>query len=180
MKAKYDTTIQFSGLKSGKYEFDYVLDGSFFEGFENEELQDGKVDFAVNLEKKERLLMINFVWKGKVKSICDRCLGELEVPVEGEQTLCVKFSDTETSEDENVVYLPEDAYQIDLSQWMYEFVAVSLPMQRVHPEGECDPEMLRFISNQNGNEPDTEDEERGNRDGETDPRWDALKQLMEK
>jgi uncharacterized metal-binding protein YceD (DUF177 family) len=82
MKAKYDTTIQFSGLKSGKYEFNYVLDGSFFEDFENEELQDGKVVFAVNLEKNDRLLMIKFTWKGTVKSVCDRCLGELEVPVE--------------------------------------------------------------------------------------------------
>lgn len=179
MKAKYDTTIQFSGLKSGKYEFEYVLDGGFFKGFENEELQDGKVDFAVNLEKKERLLMIKFTWKGTVKSICDRCLGELEVPVEGEQTLCVKFSDTDTSEDENVVYLPEDAYQIDLAQWMYEFVAVSMPMQRVHPEGECDPEMLKYISEE-ADEQENEDEVRENKNGETDPRWDALKQLMEK
>ncbi|MBR3987155.1 MAG: DUF177 domain-containing protein [Bacteroidales bacterium] len=179
MKAKYDTTIQFSGLKSGKYEFDYVLDGSFFEGFENEELQDGKVVFAVNLEKNDRLLMIKFTWKGTVKSVCDRCLGELEVPVEGEQTLCVKFSDTETSEDENVAYLPEDAYQIDLAQWMYEFVAVSVPMQRVHPEGECDPEMLKFIADE-ADEPEDEDGVRESTNGETDPRWDALKQLLEK
>jgi uncharacterized metal-binding protein YceD (DUF177 family) len=90
----------------------------------------------------------------------------------------VKFSDTETSEDENVVYLPEDAYQIDLSQWMYEFVAVSLPMQRVHPDGQCDPEMLKFISNEN--EYGSEGEKRENQSGETDPRWDALKQLLEK
>ena len=177
MKAKYDTTIQFSGLKSGKYEFDYVLDGSFFEDFENEELQDGKVVFAVNLEKNDRLLMIKFTWKGTVKSVCDRCLGELEVPVEGEQTLCVKFSDTETSEDENVVYLPEDAYQIDLAQWMYEFVAVSMPMQRVHPEGECDPEMLKFIADE-ADEPEDEDGVRESTNGETDPRWDALKIII--
>ena len=125
------------------------------------------------------LLMIKFTWKGTVKSVCDRCLGELEVPVEGEQTLCVKFSDTETSEDENVVYLPEDAYQIDLAQWMYEFVAVSMPMQRVHPEGECDPEMLKFIADE-ADEPEDEDGVRESTNGETDPRWDALKQLLEK
>lgn len=176
MKAKYDTTIQFSGLKSGIYEFEYVLDGGFFEGFENEELKDGKVGFAVNLEKKDRLLMIKFVWEGVIKSVCDRCLGELNIPVKGEQVICVKFSDTETSEDENVVYLPEDAYQIDLAQWMYELVAVSMPMQRVHAEGECDPEMLKFIAEaDNGQEG-----ERGNKSGEADPRWDALKQLMKK
>ena len=79
MKAKIDTTIQFSGLKSGKYVYNYVLDGSFFEGFENEELRDGNVDFAVILEKSERHLLINFTFKGKIKSQCDRCLGELSI-----------------------------------------------------------------------------------------------------
>ncbi|MBQ0159449.1 MAG: DUF177 domain-containing protein [Bacteroidales bacterium] len=183
MNANIDTTLQFSGLKSGKYEFSYVLDGNFFERFENEELRDGKVDFAINLEKNERLLLINFTFQGTVKSTCDRCLGEIEIPVEGEQTLYVKFSDTETSEDENVIFLPEDAYQIDLAQWMYEYVAVSLPMQKIHPEGQCDPEMLKYITN----EAIDEAEETGNDDvvnilpdGETDPRWNALKQLLEK
>lgn len=180
MKAKIDTTIQFSGLKSGKYVYNYVLDGSFFEGFENEDLRDGNVDFAVILEKSERHLLINFTFKGKIKSQCDRCLGELSIPVEGEQTLCVKFSDTETSEDEDVVFLPEDAYQIDLAQWMYEYVAVSMPMQKIHPEGECDPEMLKFISEERDDEEmDSDDEVKVLPDGETDPRWEALKKLLD-
>lgn len=178
MKANIDTTIQFSGLKSGKYVFNYVLDSGFFEGFENEELKDGNVEFAVNLEKSERYLMIKFTFKGQINSICDRCLGEIIIPVEGEQTLCVKFSDTETSEDENVVFLPEDAYQIDLSQWMYEYVAVSMPMQKIHPEGECDPEMLKYINNEEI-ESEEDDNMRMLGEGESDPRWDALKKLLD-
>lgn len=178
MKANIDTTIQFSGLKSGKYVFNYVLDSGFFEGFENEELKDGNVEFAVNLEKSERYLMIKFTFKGQINSICDRCLGEIIIPVEGEQTLCVKFSDTETSEDENVVFLPEDAYQIDLAQWMYEYVAVSMPMQKIHPEGECDPEMLKYINNEEI-ESEEDDNMRMLGEGESDPRWDALKKLLD-
>lgn len=178
MKANIDTTIQFSGLKSGKYVFNYVLDSGFFEGFENEELKDGNVEFAVNLEKSERYLMIKFTFKGQINSICDRCLGEIIIPVEGEQTLCVKFSDTETSEDENVVFLPEDAYQIDLAQWMYEYVAVSMPMQKIHPEGECDPEMLKYINNEEI-EREEDDNMRMLGEGESDPRWDALKKLLD-
>ena len=178
MKANIDTTIQFSGLKSGKYVFNYVLDSGFFEGFENEELKDGNVEFAVNLEKSECYLMIKFTFKGQINSICDRCLGEIIIPVEGEQTLCVKFSDTETSEDENVVFLPEDAYQIDLAQWMYEYVAVSMPMQKIHPEGECDPEMLKYINNEEI-EREEDDNMRMLGEGESDPRWDALKKLLD-
>ena len=175
MKPKVDTIVQFSGLKPGKYEYDYTLDNTFFEEFENDELREGSVDFRVVLDKKERMLMFTFSFSGIVKSICDRCLGELDVPVEGENTLCVKFSDTETSDNEDVVILPETAYKIDLAQWMYEYVVISLPMHRVHPEGECDAEMLKYITEESG-----EESEPAGNDGEIDPRWSALKELLEK
>ena len=182
MRPKVDTVIQFSGLKPGKYSYEYTLDNAFFEGYENDELRDGKVDFEVILERRERMLMFYFTFHGKVNTTCDRCLGEMEVPVEGEEQLCVKFSDTETSEDENVVYLPENAYQIDLAQWMYEYVAVSMPIQKVHPEGECNPEMLKYISDEEDVESrDGVEGEIGELgEGESDPRWDALKQLLDK
>ena len=183
MNPKVDTVVQFSGLKSGRYEYSYVLDNSFFEGYENEELREGKVDFEVILERRERMLLFTFTFQGMVKTTCDRCLGEMEIPVEGEEQLCVKFSDTETSEDENVVYLPEGAYQIDLAQWMYEYVAVRMPIQKVHEEGKCDPEMLKFISDKLADEDVEGEEERAVREleeGESDPRWDALKQLLDK
>ncbi len=175
MSSETETTIQFSGLKPGSYDYHFELDSSFFEAYKNEKLQNGKVVFDIKMEKKEHLLMFYFSFEGSVKTTCDRCLGEMEWPIEGEETLCVKFSDTETTEDENVVYLPEDAFKIDLAQWMYEYVAVALPIRYVHPDDEngeptCDPEMLRYIE-ENSEEAATPT------DGETDPRWDALKKL---
>lgn len=183
MKPKIDTNVQFSGLKPGKYTYAYTLDNTFFEGFENEELREGKVDFEVILERRERMLVFDFRFKGEVYTVCDRCLGEMVLPVEGEEQLCVKFSDTDTSEDENVTYLPEGAYQIDLAQWMYEYVAVRVPIQKVHPEGQCNPEMLQYLSEEKSSEAaGTEEEEivRELSEGESDPRWDALKQLLDK
>lgn len=178
MTSENSTIVQFSGLKPGRYEYDYVLDKTFFEGYENEELRDGKVIFKVILERRERMLLFTFTFEGSVKSVCDRCLGDIEVPVSGEEMLCVKFSDTETSEDVDVVFLPEGAYQIDLTQWMYEYVAVSMPMQHVHPEGQCDEEMLQYITEAHEEDDETEVRELG--EGETDPRWAALKNLLDK
>ncbi len=175
MKPIVDTVVQFSGLKSGKYEYDFTLDSTFFEAYQNDEIKEGTVDFKVILEKRERMLLFNFSFKGKLKTTCDRCLGEMEIPVEGDDTLCVKFSDTETTDDEDVVFLPENAYKIDLAQWMYEYVAVRIPMQHVHPEGECDSEMLKYISDER-----IESEESQPDQAKTDPRWDALKSLLEK
>ncbi len=165
MSRNSDTTVRFSGLKSGRYSYDFDLGKEFFEGFENEEIRDGKVHVAAVLEKNERVMMFDFSLEGEVTTLCDRCLGEMRVPIEGHETLNVRLSDEETSDDENVAILPEGSFEIELAQWLYEYVAVRIPMQHMHPEGECDSEMTRYIS----------DEEQ--KEEEVDPRWAALKEL---
>lgn len=174
MTHNVDTEIQFSGLKSGIYSYDFMLDNSFFSEWKNEKILGGEVVFNVKMEKKERLLIFFFNFSGKVQTKCDRCLGEMEWPVEGEQTLYVKFSDTEQSDEEDVVFLPEKESKIDLGQWMYEYVAVEMPIQCIHPDDEegnplCDPEMLKFMT----------PVENESKNSETDPRWDALKALKD-
>ena len=79
----------------------------------------------------------------------------------------MRLSDTETSDDENVAILPESAFEIDLAQWLYEYVAVRIPMQHVHAEGECDSDVTRFIGSE-----EIEPEEEA-----VDPRWAALNEL---
>ena len=175
MMREMNTIIQFSGLKPGVYTYNFKLDSNFFDEFKNEKLQNGEVVFDVKLEKKERLMMFYFTYSGVVRTLCDRCLGEIEVPVAGEQTLCVKFSDTETSDNEDVVILPEHEYKIDLAQWMYEYVAISIPIRCVHPDDEngestCDPAMLQYLAEANGETPAADEEA-------IDPRWAALKNL---
>ena len=164
-----DTTIHFSGLKPGNYTYSFTLKNEFFEEQENEEIEGGQVQVEVEMERFEHMLMLKFTLKGEVTTLCDRCLGPLTIPVEGTENLCVRFSDTETSDDEDVAVLPEDAYEIDLTQWLYEYVAVRIPMQHIHPEGECDPEVTRYIVE--------EDETAKRSDDEIDPRWEALLKL---
>ncbi len=168
MSRNDDTTVRFCGLKPGRYSYVFKLDDTFFERYENDELRGGNVVIKAEMGRLEHNLMFHFHLEGELTTWCDRCLGELRVPVEGDDQLCVRFSDSETSDDEEVAVLPEKATEIDLSQWLYEFVAVRLPMQHRHSEGDCDPEMTRFI---------VPDEVLAKPENETDPRWDALKKL---
>ncbi|MBR0171046.1 MAG: DUF177 domain-containing protein [Bacteroidales bacterium] len=168
MSRKSDTTIQFSGLKPGKYTYEYALNKLFFDKFENDEIEDVNVEIVVEMERMERMLMFDFKLEGELTTFCDRCLGKMTIPISGEEHLTVRFSDTEVCEDEDVVVLPESAFEIDLAQWLYEFVAVRIPMQHSHPEGECDPETVKFISS---------DEELQKSDDEVDPRWEVLRNL---
>ena len=174
VERKVDTRIQFSGLKPGSYEYEYELDGDFFSQFENDDLRECRVSFRVNLERKERLLVFDFGFEGEVTMECDRCLGTMQVPVSGEQKLFVKFGEAESCDDDDVVFLPEGESEIDLAQWMYEFVAVAIPMVHSHPLDEegrptCDPEMLKYMA----------DSDSGEGNGATDPRWNALKALKD-
>ncbi len=154
MSQKDDMIIRFSGLKPGVYNYGFDLADEFFEEYENDEIAGGKVKIDVVMERMEHMLMFTFRLNGEVTTFCDRCLGKMNVPVDGEEHLCVRFSDTET------------AVEMDLAQWLYEYVAVRIPMQHIHPDGDCDPEVTKFIV----------DEEQKNED-EIDPRWEALKKL---
>lgn len=181
MERSVDTEIQFSGLKTGVYHYDYTLNNSFFSDYKKEKILDAEVFFDVVLQRKERLLMFHFAFHGDVLTTCDRCLGELRWPVSGENDLCVKFSDTEVSDDEDVIFLPEKAHTIDLAQWMYEYVAVSLPIRCVHPDNpdgssSCDPLMLEYLSDDSDDDNSVEDSVTGS-EQEIDPRWEALRNL---
>ena len=162
-----DRIVRFSGIKPGVYTYEMLLDDTFFENFENEEILGGKVHFDIKMERNERVTMLTFVFQGEVRTMCDRCLGVMSVEVSGEEHLNVRFSDSETTDDEQVVILPEETHELDLTPWLYEYVAVRLPLQHTHPDGECDPEMVKYLV----------DEEHPQSDDYVDPRWEALKEL---
>ena len=169
MEIKNDTIIQIVGLKPGSYAYKILLDGAFFSRYENDDFSDGEVVFEVIVEKTAQSTVINLDFKGTVKGTCDRCLGEMAIPVEGKGALLVKFGEEADSDNEDTIVIPSDATSIDLAQWMYEYVIVSLPMQRMHPEDQCDPEMVKYLHKES-DEPEQK---------EIDPRWEVLKQLKE-
>ncbi len=105
---------------------------------------------------------------GTVKAICDRCLGEMEVPVEGEMNLYVKQSVREEgNEDDYIIVSPEDDF-LDLSSYLYETYMLHYPIRVVHPEGECDEDMQEVL-HKYIKEEDAKP---------TDPRWDELRKLI--
>ena len=87
--------------------------------------------------------------RGSVTVECDRCLEALVLPVETSFRLSVKFGPrdehTET-EDGEIVMLPYGEADLDLSQFIYDYVMTSLPMQRVHPDGECNEDAIKYLS----------------------------------
>ena len=143
MTALKEFCIPFKGLKSGLHHFEFKLDKAFLEAIGDEELIDVEVDVEVEMTKAAQMLTFEVAISGAAYVECDRCLDELEYPVETEDTLYVKFSEEEIEFDGEVMWLNPADDQLDLSGYIYETLLLSLPYQRVHENiEECNQEMV--------------------------------------
>jgi len=168
--------IPYSGLSEGKHQFDFEVDDRFFAEFETSEIEKGNLKIQVQLEKRSTYLKLSFSIDGEVELVCDRCLESFYYPVESQRKLLVKFSEKPVEDEADLIYLHPTDFQIEISQYIYEFVILSLPIRRIHPNGKdgeslCDPDMLKKLEElryhgKNLNEAD-------------DPRWKELKKLSD-
>ena len=153
--------IPLNGLATGKTEYDWKVGKEFFESFENSEMLDAELDARVQVEKSGRYVGVDCHVEGKVVVECDRCLQDLDMPIDVDIMLSVKFGDEDSSDERHegereVVFVPDTEAELDLSQIIYDYVCLDLPMQRVHEDGECDPEAMKHLS---GGFPDRQEEE---------------------
>lgn len=160
---KEDFIVPLNGLAEGRTDFSVHAGKEFFEAFGNSEIIDADVDIEVSVEKSGRYTGLDLVLSGTLTVPCDRCLEDLVLPVEAAPRFSVKFGEAPESEDalkegeREIIFLPESDSDLDLSQIIYDFSCISLPVKRVHPDGLCNPETVRFL-NSKTQEPQKEDE----------------------
>jgi len=167
--------INFRELELGKHPFSFEIDDWFFSWFEKSEIQQGNLKADVELIKEERLTTLHITIEGEVRVMCDRCLDHFMHPVDFSGTLYLKPEEDEWEEKdkEEVILVAPDDSEVDLAQYFYESIHLSLPLKRVHPNDEngnstCDQDMLKLL------------EEHQRDEQQTDPRWDKLKELFVK
>jgi uncharacterized protein len=134
------------------HEFEFELVDAFFGEFPDSGIQQAEVKVKVAMIRQERQLEFYFELEGKVVLPCDRCLEEYEQPVEGEFNLYGKFGHGNNEDELDVVWIAPESGQLDLSQYLYEYVVLSLPIRKVHPDlpggrPGCNPEMLKLLEN---------------------------------
>ena len=138
--------IAYKGLKVGSYDFDFKVDNALFEAFEAEEIKGGNCNVQVKLTRTEAMLELNISINGEVICECDRCLEDCPIAIDYNDNLLVKFSDETDYYDGEVMWISPAEDIVDLSQYIYESIVLSLPYSRVHQDGECNPEMLASFS----------------------------------
>ncbi len=135
MSNRREYEIAFVGLKPGVHEFDFVVDNSFFEDFGVQDFSIKQANVKLLLEKNATFLILRFQVGGTAEVTCDRCSNNLPLQLFEDFTITVKMTEdpeaaNATEEDPDVYYISRGESHIDVKAWLYEFVNLSIPMQK--------------------------------------------------
>lgn len=173
MKDLKEFDISFTGLKLGKHQFSYKIDNTFFDFFQYQEFDKVNIKVDIIFEKKNTMFNLEFISKGFVTVACDLTGESFELDVNGSLSLIVNFGETFNGDNEEVLIIPHNSYQLNVGQYIYEMIALSIPTKRVHPgiaDGTLDSEVLNRLRNF---------ERKKIEENKTiDPRWAKLKELQ--
>ncbi len=65
------------------------------------------------------------------------CLDDMNLDVDTQSRLIVKFGKEYSEESDEIVIIPEEEGEINIAWFLYEFIALTIPIKHVHPTGEC-------------------------------------------
>lgn len=176
MKDLREFRIPFIGLKKGVHYFDYEITQEFFSFFEASPVHESEVNILLRFEKKEDFFILKFDIGGSVMVSCDRCLETISMPFETDYTVYVKYENERLEDEQNeegtdIIFLASHETEIDVSQLIYEFFHLSMPMRKNCEDFQltnppCNQDVLEYLNN----------DQKENSE-EIDPRWEALKNL---
>jgi uncharacterized metal-binding protein YceD (DUF177 family) len=148
--------IAFVGLKPGIHEYHYTIDDSFFEEYGGQDFKGVIAEVKLALDKKASFMILKFEVGGKVQVSCDRCGNDLPLDLWDEFDILVKMADdpevmNDQESDPDVFYISRAASHLDVKGWIYEFISLSVPMQRMCAEKEiggpfCNKEVLARLA----------------------------------
>ena len=171
MKQSKEYVVPFRGLKLGKHQFKYVVEKAFFETYQYDDFIDSNVEVLLDFNKQGTIFELLFTIDGTVLLNCDVSGEEYNQPVKGTLNLLVKFGDEYNYDNEDILIIPQNEDELDVSQFIYELIILSVPVKRIHPgvlDGTLKSKALDKLR---------EMKEKV-KEKTIDPRWDKLKELI--
>lgn len=178
-------------MQQNVQEYEYLLDNQFFANIDGEDIQKGKINTRLTISKKGDMFDLSFTFSGIVIVPCDRCLDDMDFTIDTSAHLIVKLGKDYSEESDEIVVIPEVEGKINLAWFLYEFIALAIPIKHVHAPGKCNKQMTSKLK-KHLTKSDDDDQSFGSDDGDdiiitsgdpneekTDPRWDALGGLKE-
>jgi uncharacterized metal-binding protein YceD (DUF177 family) len=168
--------IPFIGLKQGKHLFEYEIDNTFFDAYGFNEFNYSSLQVTLVFEKKTTFFELNFEVTGTVNFDCDTSLEPFNQKINGNLPLVIKFGQEYNDDNDEMIIIPHEYYELDVSQFIYELIILSVPTKKVHPkvlDGTMDSEALNKLR-----ELEIKKNKSSSNEDITDPRWDKLKSLI--
>ena len=172
--------------------FEYKLDNVFFSHIGSDDVQKGKLTVNLTVKKIPMMYELYFQIEGTIVIPCDRCLDDMDFVVSTTNRLIVKLGKEYAEESDEIIVIPEEEGEINLAWFIYEFIVLTIPIKHIHAPGKCNKTMTSKLKKHSpkgsGEEDDDLDSEETDDNiiisGEeeknsTDPRWDALRGLVE-
>ncbi len=136
MGHRRDFEIAFVGLKPGIHEFQYEITDRFFERFQQQDFRQCKASIKLTLDKKNSFMLLKFDIGGSLEVTCDRCNSNLPFELWDEFSITVKIVEepelmNDQEDDPDVYYISRGESHVDVADWIYEFINLSIPMQKV-------------------------------------------------
>ncbi len=156
MSYRREFEIAFVGLKPGLHNFSFLIEDKFFEPYQTQEFTNCKANIKLELDKKSGFIMLKFDVDGTVDVICDRCGNTLPLKLWDEFNMIVKIVEepeimNNQEEDPDVFYIGRGETHLHVSDWIYEFINLSIPLQKMCSEDEkgksnCNTEVLKKLN----------------------------------
>lgn len=161
-------SLPVKGLSNGIHHYQFELKDNFFQLFESTIIEEGQFNVRVELDKKTAVMNLLIKFEGKISSVCDRCLEPLELELKDDKIVFIKYSDVE-SEDEDIVYITHSTSEINIAHILYEYIVLSVPVNRVYHTDESKCRKSDLIKDEDSVQNSDDIDENG--------RWDILKGL---
>ena len=151
----------------------WELDDQYFNALEEVQVQGGSLHVSGSIRKTVGFFELLLHTVGTVRIPCDRCLEPMDQPIEADLRLIVKLG-SEYQEDDDIITVSEDDGVMHTAWFIYESIALAVPIQHVHQPGDCNDAMMRVLQEHSAARSSDADAK------EIDPRWEALRKLRVK
>jgi len=154
MKHNREYEIAWQGLKPGPHDYEFDIDDRFMlEREADRSFKDWNARIKMVFDKHEGFFMLKFDIDGTVTVACDRCGDDFKLKLWDEFNLVIKLTGDDVikiEEEDDVAFIPRSETVIDISKWLYEFLMLSVPMQRIHPDNPdgsagCNEQALKLL-----------------------------------
>lgn len=182
--------LPLKSMTLGVHEFEYHLDKQFFANMESPDIHDADLNVKLSVNHKNDVYDMTFVISGEIVLLCDRCLDDLQFPIESNYHIVVEYGEDYSDDSDELLIIPESDNYLNVAYMIYDTVSLAIPIKHVHPQGQCNKAMSAMLKKHRAiaanDEAEIDDnliDEIEGADGvgdeDIDPRWSELKKLKD-